>query len=554
MRVEVERVLERGVAHVEVDEWGPDVVNRLEGMFAFAIWDARKQRLFVARDRFGQKPLYHIHLDEGFLFASEPKALLALPQVPRTLDVLAMSDYMSLRSIPGTRSLLEGVHKLPAATHGMWSNGKLETQRYWRLSYGAKHSGSESAIVADLNDVFLGAVKSHLVADVEVGAFVSGGIDSSMVAAGMAQATEQPIRTFAIGVKEQGFDERPFAAMLAERYGTNHLAREASADLIGMLPDMIYSMDEPVDPFAAGVYLVSGLASEHVKVALGGDGGDEIFAGYDRYAGQRLAEIYGALPAFLRRRVLGPVLRRWPDSFGYKSVAQKLRWVDRIAAIETPEDRYAYSAGYLRFPHEMKQSILTDRAWRTVADRDSGDIVRGLFRDCDSKALVDRMLFTDVETRLSELLLPTVDRMSSAHSLEVCSPFLDRQLAEFAARIPAHLKLKRLHLKHMLRRMSAPHLPSRLVKRKKVGFGFPLAHWFRGDLYNLLRGVFSESALVEDGILRGDALRDMVEQHKSMQLNHDYRLWLLLSLELWYRMAIHAHTRPELAAFLAQHR
>ena len=536
------------------EEWGARVVHRLEGMFAFAIWDARERTLFAARDWFGQKPLYHVAVDDGFFFASEPKALLALPQVRRSLDLVALGHSMSLRSIPGTKTLLEGVRKLPPATRGTWSKGVWREERFWRLQYGPKHTGSENTIVAELNEVLTAAVRSHLVADVSVGAFVSGGIDSSTVTALMAQAQDHPVPTFAIGVKEQGFDERPYAAMVAERYGTDHHGQEVNADLIAMLPDMIHSMDEPVDPFAAGVYLVSGLASQHVKVALGGDGGDEMFAGYDRYTGQRLAEIYGALPAFLRRRVLGPLLRLWPESFGYKSMAQKLRWIDRIAAKKTPEDRYAYSVGYLRFPHEMKQGVFTPNVWAVLADQDSGDIVRGLFGERPDDALIDRMLYADVETRLAEQLLPTVDRMSSAHSLEVRSPFLDRRAAEFAARIPARLKLKRLRLKHMLRRMAEPHLPKKLIKRRKVGFGFPLAHWFRNELQPLLTGVFGDAALVADGILRKDTLLAMVEDHTAGRTNHDYRLWLLLNLELWYRMAIRSESRTDLADFLARHR
>jgi asparagine synthase (glutamine-hydrolysing) len=531
------------------EEWGHDVVQHLEGMFAFAIWNSPRRELFLARDRFGQKPLYTARLAGGLAFASEPKAFYSLPGFEPQLDLVGISHYLSLRSIPGDRSLLEGVTKLPAGTRATWQDQRWTQERWWRLRYSPKHRTSPEAMVEELDALLARAVSSHMVADVPVGAFLSGGIDSSTVVALMAGSSSRPIHTFSIGVREQGFDERPYAAMVAEKYGTSHHAEEVNADLVDLLPRMIRFMDEPVDPFAAGVYLVSQVAAKFTKVALGGDGGDELFGGYDRYVGQRLVDVYAALPSLIRTGIVAPLIRRLPDTFAYKSLAQKLRWMDEVSRIEDPAERYAHSIGYLRFPFDRKRELFEEGLWLSIAEESSADIVAELYRELD-EAPTDRILHSDVETRLAEHMLPLVDRMSMAHSLEVRSPFLDRELAEFAARIPAWLKLRRLRLKYMLRRVASRYLPAELVRRRKQGFGFPLAHWFRGPLYPMLHRVFSQSSLVEDGVLRQDTMANLLEEHRRMEVDHNYRLWLLLALELWYRMTIRREAESEVREHL----
>ncbi|MGH7820077.1 MAG: asparagine synthase (glutamine-hydrolyzing) [Candidatus Binatia bacterium] len=536
------------------EEHGEDIVRRLEGMFAFAVWDLRDRRLFLARDWLGQKPLYYARLRDGFHFSSEPKTFLAIPEFRRSLDVVSLSHFLTLRSLPGDGTLLEGLHKLPAATRGWLEGGELRLDRYWKLVYGPKHPGRASVILDELDEVLGGAVRSHMVADVPIGGFLSGGIDSSTVCAMMANAASGPVHTFSIGVEDEDFDERPFARMVAARYRTNHHEEVVAPDLVAMLPRMIHFMDEPVDPFAAGVYMVSSAAAKHAKVALGGDGGDEMFGGYDRYLGQSLLEIYAALPRFLRNRILGPLLRRFPETFAYKSFAQKLKWIDRISDIGDPAERYAYSAGYLRFPHERKERLFAPGLWARLRQLDSEEVVADLFRERSADALLDRVLYADVETRLAEHLLPTVDRMSMAHSLEVRSPYLDRSVAEFAARMPPSMKVRRLRLKYALRRLSARYLPRRLVVRRKQGFGFPLAHWFRVELRGFLHAAFADSALVEDGVLRRDGIVDLLDEHGRMAMDHNYRIWLLLNLELWYRIAVRGQSVPEVEEFVARRR
>jgi asparagine synthase (glutamine-hydrolysing) len=536
------------------EEYGEEIVRHLEGMFAFAIWDRRDHRLFLARDWLGQKPLYYAFLPDGFHFSSEPKTFLAVPGFQRSLDLVSLSHFLTLRSLPGAGTLLEGLHKFPAATRGWLEGGKLRLDRYWKLEYRPKHTSGRAALLDELDEVLQGAVRSHMVADVPLGGFLSGGIDSSTVCAMMARASSSPVHTFSIGVEQEDFDERPFARMVAARYRTSHHEEVVAPDLVAMLPRMIHAMDEPVDPFAAGVYMVSSVAAKHVKVALGGDGGDEMFGGYDRYLGQRLLEYYAALPAFLRNRILGPMLRRFPETFAYKSRAQKLKWIDRIANIPEAAERYAYSAGYLRFPHERKERIFEPGAWARLNGLDSKEIVADLFRERSADALLDRILYTDVETRLAEHLLPTVDRMSMAFSLEVRSPYLDRRVAEFAARLPANMKIRGLRLKYALRRLSARYLPRKLVYRRKQGFGFPLAHWFRTELRGFLHAVFDDAALVQDGVLRRAGIFELLEEHGRMAMDHNYRIWLLLNLELWYRMAVRGETVSELEERLARRR
>ena len=519
------------------EELGSDCVKKLRGMFAFAIWDERQQRLFLARDPLGQKPLYYVFKDGQMLFASEIKALLRNPLVQPRLDAEAMHHYISLRYIPRDLTLFKDVRKLEAGHTLTLNDGRISVQPYWELHYQPKLTGSEEEIVAQLRVLMLETVESHMISDVPLGAFLSGGMDSSLIAAMMATISDTPISTFSIGVPEEDFSELPYARLVADRYHTQHHEFIVQPDLVAALPGMIYHMDEPVDPFAFGVNQVARLASQHVKVVLGGDGGDEIFAGYDRYFGNQIIDLYMLVPAAFRKHLIKPVIQRLPDNFSYNNRVQKLRWL--VAMSETGADqRYARSASMLRYSHEQKQALYTDRLWSDLGGNNSLDQLLVFFNASNAANLVDKMLYTDVRTRLADHLLMIADRMTMAHSIEGRSPYVDQKVVEFVARIPAEMKLKGRRLKHIQRQLGREFLPETLITRAKKGFGFPLAYWFKNELRGLMEQMIRESRLADEGYFQRSAMSDLLNEHAAGQVDHNYRIWLLLNLELWYRLFI----------------
>ena len=519
------------------EDFGTDCVKHLRGMFAFAIWDKDRRVLFMARDHMGQKPLFFCQYGEHFLFASEIKSILASGLVRPEIDLEGLWHYVSMRFMPDCYSLFKGIQKLPAGTSLSWQDGAIKLERYWHLSFTEKNRRSEDEIADELDALLFDTVRMHLLSDVRVGAFLSGGIDSSLVAAMMAKASGAPIPVFSIGVKEQGFDELPYARQVAARYGMEAHERVVRADLIRLIPSMVHHMDEPADPFGAGVYLVSGVAREAVKVALTGDGGDESFAGYDRFAGQRLLDYYCLLPDWLRRTVVQKLVERLPNSFGYKSAAQKARWLNELS-LYGRQERYAHSMSFLRFTQNAKQQLFTEHARSQIADDDSTHKILAFFESQNADELIDQMLYTDLMTRMPDHLLVTVDRMSMAHSLEARSPLVDYKVVEYAATIPAHLKLRKGQLKYILKKVAARYLPRELIERKKQGFGFPLALWMRTELRQFIKNLFAESRFVQLGIFDQAYVDGLVEQHLSGSVDHNYRLWLLINLEIWHRLKI----------------
>jgi asparagine synthase (glutamine-hydrolysing) len=525
------------------EDLGVECVKELRGMFAFAIWDRRSGSLFLARDHMGQKPLFYCQTGQDFLFASEVKGILASGLVRRQVDLDGLWHYVSMRFLPDRYSLFKGIEKLPAGTWLLRQNGSVTIERYWQLSFANQPSRREEQVIDELDALLRETVEMHLLSDVRVGSFLSGGIDSSLIAALMATVSDETVPTFSIGVKEQGFNELPYARSVAGRYGMEAHEKVVEADLFRLIPAMVYHMDEPADPFGAGVYLVSGVAREAVKVVLTGDGGDESFAGYDRFVGQRLLDYYCVLPAWFRRNLVRRIVERIPESFGYKSVAQKARWLNEMSLF-TQEERYAHSMSFLRFTQAAKQELFTAGARQGIEDYDSLEKILSLFRSDEVDHVVDRMLYTDLMTRMPDHLLMTVDRMAMAHSLETRSPLVDYKVVEYAASIPGGLKLKGNQLKYILRKVAARYLPRDLIDRRKQGFGFPLAIWMRTELRDFVRNLFAESRFVELGIFERAYVQRLVDEHIAGKVDHNYRLWLLINLEVWYRMFFEGMSIP----------
>jgi asparagine synthase (glutamine-hydrolysing) len=518
-------------------------------MFAFALWDSRRKRLLLARDHMGQKPLFYASGRDFFVFASEVKSVLASGLVRREIDMNGLWHYISLRYLPDDSTLFEGVRKLPAASRLVREGGRETIERYWQPSFVTKLTGPEEKIADALDELLRETVRLHLLSDVPVGSFLSGGIDSSLITAMMAGITGESFPTFSIGVREQGFNELPYAAMVSGRYGLQARERVVKADIIHLIPSMIHHLDEPSDPFGVGVYLVAREAAREVKVVLSGDGGDENFAGYDRFAGQRFADMYGVLPAWIRRRVMGGLARMIPETFAYKSLAQKVAWLNDMSFYSSGE-RYARSMSFLRFTAEQKERLFTPEGRRRVGDDDSAAKILAYFNSENAEDLVDRMLYTDLMTRMPDHLLSIVDRMSMAHSLETRPPLIDYRVVEFAASIPADLKLRGRDLKHILKRVAARYLPQELIDRKKQGFGFPLALWMRSELRHFLQELFRRSRFVELGLFDGDYMRTILDEHLSGRVDHNFRIWILLNLEIWHRLYFEGGTVESMRGFM----
>ncbi|MBM9512982.1 asparagine synthase (glutamine-hydrolyzing) [Desulfogranum marinum] len=533
------------------EEMGQDCVQKLNGMFAFAIWDDNKKQLFLARDRIGQKPLFYRHVNGEFLFGSEVKAILAADNVERNINYTAIHHYLSLRFIPAPHTMFEGIQKLPAGSTLLVKEDKITVKRYWDLTFTDKLQHTETDFLDGLEEQLGRAVTSHLISDVPVGAFLSGGMDTSTVVALMAEAHPDVFKTFAIGVKEQDFNELPFAKVVADTFHTQHVEEVVSANLIQLMPQMVWHLDEPSDSIAACMFQAAKLASQHVKVVMGGDGGDELFAGFDRYMGVGYINYYNMLPSFVRKKLLHPLFHTIPDSFTYKSLVQKLRWMDQLSDFDEGE-RYAEATAFFRFSHTQKQQLFSEKLWGKLADIDSNQVIVEHYNKPNATDSIDKMLYADFMTRLSEHTLMLTDRMNMAFSLEARSPFLDHELVEYLARFPSNIKIKGRQLKYILRKFAERKLPKEITSRQKQGFMFPVAYWFRNELYPFVRDQLENSFFVREGLFQKDYVSSLVEDHRNNKEDNHVRLWMLLNMEVWHQLYIEQRDPASVSETLSQ--
>jgi len=534
------------------EEMGSDLVQRLRGMFAFSLWDRPRRRMILARDHLGQKPLFWARTGDCLLFASEIKGILAgAPQLAEP-DPIALHEYLSLRIISAPRSMFAGIRKLPEA-HVM-EVGLEEApvqRRFWTLRYEPKAEVKEEDALERVDAQLQEAVRLHLVSDVEVGAFLSGGLDSGLVTAVMAEVAGPGFKTFSAGTPYGAFDERAAARAVAERYGTEHFEETVEPDILGRLPTFIHHLDEPSDALSACVYQLAELAARHVKVVLGGDGGDEMFAGYDRYVGIRYAHAYARLPALVRKRVMNRIVDLAPDGFWYKSLSNKLRWLGELASVET-ERRYARSLSYFYFTPDQQNEVYTDRFQREVHSFDAERSLMEWQSAEGVKEALDRMLLADSMVRLPNHPVTVLDRMTMAHGLEARSPLLDPVLVELVATLPVHLKVRGRQRRYLETRLAKRYLPAEVLDRPKQGFASALPYLMNRQFRLLFQHFLPRSALVEAGFLEPAAMNRMVGEHVAGRRDHGSRLWLLLSAELWYRMKIGGQKRVELEDEIAR--
>lgn len=533
------------------EEHGDRCVERLRGMFAFAIWDAQRARLLLARDPLGQKPLFYTRDASGFAFASEVKALIRFHTATPGIDLSSLHAYLALRFVPSPGTMFEGIHALPPGHRAVLSDGDLRLESYWEPEYLPKWTTSEEELTDELEELMRDAVRSHLVSDVPLGTFLSGGIDSSLMTAMVAEREGGGVPTFSIGSEAEDYDELPLARLVARRFGTAAQEEVVQPDLIQFLPDMVYQLDMPGDPIAACQYYAARLASRHVKVAIGGDGGDELFGGYDRFRGFGMVDLYAAVPSFLRQRIAGPLLDMLSDSFTYKSTVAKLRWVHTLSFHEQAA-RYAESTTYFRFDQRLADRLYTPETAGKLQQLDARRAVIDAFNAADADEVLDRMLHADLTTRLPEHLMILVDRMTMAHSIEARSPFLDRPLVEFAARLPVEYKIRGKSLKYLERQVARRHLPQEITDAPKRGFMFPIAYWLQDELRVLVRELLEQSRLVEHGLFRGDALRSLLDEHAAGKVDHHHRIWMLVNLEIWHRLYMEGNSVDTVREQLAE--
>ena len=514
--------------------YGDACLEHFRGMFAFALWDARERRLLAARDPIGVKPFYYAEHDGCFYFASEIKGILACPEIPRDLDPEGLDDFFTYLYTVPPRTMFRGIQQLPPAHLGIWQHGRWQVRRYWQL-HVAPEERPEAEWLEAINAALDEAVETHLIADVPLGAFLSGGLDSSTIVHYMSRHSDSPVNTFTVGFGSDGalYDESDEARALAAHYRTQHRELTAEADVLQLLPEMVRHFDEPFgNPSALLFYVLCRLIREHVTVVLSGDGGDESFAGYPRHAGMSLSEWFRLVPWPLRRHVVNPLVQRLPESTRGVHALRRLREFSAGSLLD-PVEMYASWITY--FTPEEKTELYGDGLRAAVNGRDAVAYVRGLFQECTDCDPVSRALYVDLVSFLPHNLLQCTDRMSMAHGLESRVPLADQKLIELLARVPGRLKTRGLGTKQLLRRCMAGRLPDSVLRRKKRGFNPPLGIWLNGRLRPLLDEYLAPAALRAAGLFRPELVARLRAEHASGKRDRTWHLWALLLFEEWRR-------------------
>jgi asparagine synthase (glutamine-hydrolysing) len=519
------------------EEYGPACVEKLRGMFAIALWDENKQTLFLARDRVGKKPLFYADLPDRFIFGSEIKAILQDEHFEVTPDLEAIHYYLTYQSVPAPYSAFKGVKKLPPAHTLLVKNGKVTVQRYWDLSYRQKRqvigAAGERELQEEIIERLREAIRIRLMSDVPLGAFLSGGVDSSIVVALMAGLMDQPIKTFSIGFAEQEYNELPYARMVAERYHTDHHEFIVKPDAQAIFPELVWHYNEPfADSSAIPTYYVSKLAREYVTVILTGDGGDENFAGYPRYTNMDDYAIKDEYPSWYAR-CFKPNAEMQLFQRGPKRTLKDIRRLKDLT-----QERLLYYRRVTHFSEYYQQSLYTPAFFERLDGKYGVDIMLDKYRRSDAANFLDSTLYLDFNLYLPDTLMTKTDIAGMTHSLEARMPILDHQFMEFVATIPPELKLKDGTIsKYILKKAVEPYLPNEVIYRPKMGFGVPIDHWFRNELKEMAYDTLLSQRAIERGYFNRSYIRSMLDNHQAGQ-NWQYLIWNLLMLEMWHLMFV----------------
>jgi len=514
------------------EERQTEMLERLNGMFAFAIWDQARRRLFLARDRLGIKPLFYAQTGEGFAFGSEIKAILASGLLQRTVRLDALGHYLWLNYLPTPLTMFEGVQQLRPAEWLVWENGRIETKTYWRLPTEVRPI-SENDAVARFDALLQRSVRGQMLSDVPVGAFLSGGLDSSTLAYYM-KSQSASVKTFSIGFREETYDEAPYARKVAAHLGTEHRGEVVTPDARQILDRMVYHAEEPIaDASMIAVWHLSQMTRKHVAVALSGDGADELLAGYETYQANILAQLYRGLPGWMQKSAIEPLIRALPAGAGKLPLDYKLKRF--VAAAHLSPER-AHFSWRIIFDEALKQSLLAPDIRKAIEPCDTFDVCREFFgrgRGLNEFLAVDTLFY------LPSDMLAKVDRMSMAHSLEVRVPYLDHELVEFVATLPSELKLRRFFTKkYLMKRLMRDRLPHEIIHRRKAGFNVPLNSWFKGELREYVHDILSPTALSRMGFFETKVVERLLREHVSGRIDWSYQIYCLLVFALWHQRFI----------------
>ncbi len=519
------------IVHLYEDE-GTDCFRHLNGMFAIAIWDSRRRQLVLGRDRLGQKPLVYHHQPGRLAFASELKSLLQIPDMPRDIDLSAIDEYLTYQYVPHPNTIFRNVHKLPPGHFAVHADDRLRVEPYWQPDFNAERQMGRDEAVQRLRELLESSIELRLQSDVPLGAFLSGGVDSSLIVAIAQQKASQRLKTFSIGFPVKEYDETGYARQVAEHLGTDHHEFQVTPNAVEILPKLAWHYDEPFsDSSAIPTWYVSQMTRQHVTVALSGDGGDELFCGYPRYKAVSLASQLDRL--WPLRSIFGArIWQSLPSSSRQKSVLRRFKRFCEV--LRTPPlRRYLDWIGI--YNEAARAELYTDAHLDRLPDQDPADFLGAALRRADARDPVTAFALTDLTTYLPCDLMTKVDIASMAHSLECRQPFLDYRLVELAAALPVGLKFRRGIGKRLLRDAFGDLLPVQIWTRSKMGFGVPLDHWFRNELRDLTHDVLLGPLAQQRGYFRPEVVARMVRDHEDGTFNHCYRLWSLLMLELWLR-------------------
>ncbi len=519
------------------EQYGDHLVDHLRGMFAFALWDTHRQRLLCARDRVGKKPLYWTRQGHRFSFASEVQSLLQNPDLQRAVEPHAIAAYLTFQYVPHPMTAFRNIHKLPPASTLVVDSEGEKIERYWSLDYTQKTDGSSAELEERLLELVREATRIRLMSEVPLGAFLSGGIDSSAVVAAMAEATTEPVQTFSIGFEDPDFDELKYARLVAERFGTDHHEFQVQPQALEIMPRLARHYGDPFgDPSAIPSFYLAELTGRHVTVALNGDGGDESFAGYGRYGRSQLIGRLDWLPRQLQRAapLLTPALGNGGHEGSFRDRGRRLAH----AIAMSPWERYCRTL--TAFDRDRRSALMSREFEAEVSDAPAEDLLGRLWQSSRAQDPIDRMLDVDINSYLPGDLLPKIDIATMAHSLEARSPFLDHELMEFAASLPGPAKLNGSNGKAILKGAFRGILPDEVLDRPKMGFGVPLAGWFRNELRDLPAERLLDPAASDRGYFEPHAVERLIAEHQDGHADHSLRLWTLLQLETWHTEVLEA--------------
>lgn len=517
------------------EEYGEACVEKLRGMFAFALWDEKKGILFIARDRVGKKPLYYTLSNGALVFGSEIKSILSYTRHTPELDPESLDLYLTYQYVPSPRTIFRGIHSLPPA-HTLICDrqGRIVTKKYWDLDFSSKTTLSFADACVCTKDLLTEATRLRMISDVPLGAFLSGGHDSSIIVGLMSSLSKTPVKTFAVGFEEEEFSELHYARLVARHFNTDHREFILKANYVDLLPKIVWHYGQPfADSSALPSYLVSQETRKHVTVALNGDGGDESFGGYLRYKAMK-ASLYFSLPFRLLGSSAMSRIAQWVPHTETTKGRNMFRYASRLlsALAEPPEIRNVYWFSF--FTPAAKERLYTDH-FKSLLQGNAIDYLKNIFMQAPAKDIMDRTFYTDIKAYLPECLLVKMDIASMANSLEARSPFLDHKVMEFSASLPSQWKLHGLTTKYILKKTFDSLLPKEITRRGKMGFGIPVGRWFRGEWKEQFRDIVLSPAALSRGYFKKEALETMYNEHISGRRDHGYRMWSLLVLEHWHR-------------------